>query len=120
MPRPTTLCRSLQAGGGNRSIAENSPAGVNIGAPISATDADGDVLTYTLGGDDADSFDIDPSTGQLITKAALDTETKSSYSVTVTADDGREADNSSAEQDVTITVVDNEDEEPAAPAGRRS
>ena len=112
---PTNAMPVFASGGNNRSIAENSPAGVNIGAPISATDGEGDVLTYTLGGDDADSFDIDPSTGQLITKADLDTETKSSYSVTVTADDGREADNSSAEQDVTITV-DNEDEEPAAPA----
>ena len=102
-------------GGGSRSIAENSPPGVNIGGPISATDADGDVLTYSLeDGLDAESFDIDPSTGQLITKAALDTETKPSYSVTVTADDGREANNSSV-QSVSIDVTD-EDEKPAQPA----
>ena len=29
----------------------------------------GNTLTYSLGGTDADKFDIDPSTGQLITKA---------------------------------------------------
>ena len=32
----------------------------------------GNTLTYSLGGDDAASFDIDPSTGQLITKAPLE------------------------------------------------
>ena len=38
-----------------------------------ATDAD-DTLTYTLGGDDAASFDFDEATGQLMTMAALDFE----------------------------------------------
>ena len=38
-----------------------------------------DTLIYSLGGDDADSFDIDGSSGQLSTKAELDYETKSSY-----------------------------------------
>ena len=32
----------------------------------------GNTLTYKLGGTDAASFDIDASTGQLITKAPLD------------------------------------------------
>ena len=70
-----------------RNVDENTPAGVNIGEPISATDADeeteefGNTLTYELGGTDAASFDIDASTGQLITKAPLDTEVKSTYSV---------------------------------------
>ena len=41
---------------------------------------------------DAAAFDIDPSTGQLITKAPLDEETKSpSYTVTVTVDRRRDA-----------------------------
>ena len=99
----------------SRNVNENTPPGVNIGAPISATDDDGDMLTYTLGGNDEASFDIDSSTGQLITKAALDMETKSSYFVTVTADDGREANNSSTPSNVVITVVDVA-EQPAAPA----
>ena len=65
-----------------RSIPENTPPGVNIGAPISAMDADegaieyADTLTYSLNGTDAASFDIDASTGQLITKAPLDKEAK--------------------------------------------
>ena len=49
-------------------VAENTPSGQPIGDPISATDGDGDTLTYRLSGDDADSFTIDPSTGQIQTK----------------------------------------------------
>ena len=39
-----------------------------------ATDADGDKLTYTLGGTNADSFDIDWATGQIKTMVPLDAE----------------------------------------------
>ena len=87
-----------------RSVAENTAAGTAIGDPVAATDEDGDALTYTLGGDDADSFDID-STGQLMTSAALDYETKMSYTVTVTASSGK-ADEVDATTTVTITVTD--------------
>ena len=86
-----------------RSIAENTRAGVNIGAPVSATDADsGDTLTYALGGPDGSSFDIEPTSGQLRTRVALDYETKVSYTVTVTVSDGSLTDAIS----VTITVTD--------------
>ena len=71
-----------------RSVDENTVAGEDIGAPVEATDADeDDVLTYTLSGTDAASFDIISATGQLQTKAALDHETKDSYTVMVTATD---------------------------------
>ena len=86
-----------------RTIAENSDAGVNIGTTVAATDADDDTLTYSLGGLDASSFDIDSSSGQLLTSAALDFETQSSYSVTVSASDGNDG---SASITVTITVTD--------------
>ena len=105
-----------------RDVPENTPPGVNIGAPISATDADegtleyGNTLTYSLDGDDAGSFDIDSSTGQLITKAALDREAEQSYSVTVTVDDGetRTTACTACTRDVMIAVMD-VDEPPAAP-----
>ena len=110
----------------SRSVDENTPPGVNIGDPISATDPDetgdnttdamefGNTLIYKLGGADAASFDIDPSTGQLITKAPLDAEgSKTSYTVTVTVDDG-ETRVSPIERVVSINV-DDLDEEPAAP-----
>jgi hypothetical protein len=49
-----------------REVPENTEAGENIGAPVTAADPDtGDTLTYTLGGADADSFDIGRSTGQI-------------------------------------------------------
>ncbi len=76
----------------DRSIAEHSPAGQSIGAPVTAADADGDTLTYALAGTDAGSFDLDPDTGQLSVKNALDYESKSSYSVAVTVSDGKNAD----------------------------
>ena len=78
-------------------------AGENVGAPVVAIDANNDVLTYTLSGADAASFYIDADTGQLTTVEALDFETKASYSVTVTADDGNGGTDTI---DVTITVTD--------------
>ena len=85
-----------------RSVAENTAAGTNIGAAVTATDVDGDTLTYSLSGTDAASFDIDTSTGQIQTKAALDYESKTSYSVTVGVSDGSLSDTIA----VTINVTD--------------
>ena len=85
-----------------REVPENTEAGGNIGAPVTANDPDtGDTPAYTLGGTDANFFDIDGPTGQLQTKAALDYETKSGYTVTVTASDGA----LTATVDVTVTVT---------------
>ena len=69
-----------------RSVAENTDAGVDIGAPVVATDSSG-AVSYSLGGTDAASFEIVAATGQLQTKAALDYETRTSYEVTVTGTD---------------------------------
>ena len=85
-----------------RTVLEDALAGVDIGDAVAATDADGHALTYTLGGIDAEAFSMDSTTGQLRTHAALDYETKSSYSVTITVSDGTE----SATIDVTINVTD--------------
>ena len=87
----------------SRTVAENTAAGEDIGTPVAANDDNGDTLAYTLGGTDAASFDIDPATGQLMTLAALDYETKRTYSVTVTASDSGGLSDSTA---VTITVTD--------------
>ena len=91
-----------------RTVAENTVAGVHIGSAVSATDADGDTLTYTLSGTDAAAFRIDNTTGQLKTWAALDYETKSIYTVSITASDGSLTDTIT----VTITVTD-VDEDPS-------
>ncbi len=85
-----------------RSIAENTASDEHVGTTIAATDADNDTLTYTLGGTDAASFGIDATTGQLKTKAALDYETKSSYTVTISVSDGSLTDTIT----VTINITD--------------
>ena len=88
-----------------REVAENTPVGTNIGAPVVASDPD--VLTYSLSGGDAESFDINRATGQLITKVALNFEGTPPNTVTVTATDPFGA---TAMSVVTITVTDvNED-----------
>ena len=63
-------------------------------------------LIYTLGGEDAESFSISRNTGQLMTKAALNYEDSSSYTVVVTATDPFGAMDSIV---VTINVTDEDD-----------
>ena len=98
-----------------RSVAENTAAGQNVGAVLTATDADNDTLTYTLEGTDATSFDLVTISGsaRIRTKSGVtyDHETKSSYAVTVKADDSNGGTDTIA---VTITVTDVN--EPPGPA----
>ena len=82
-----------------REVAENTATEQNIGAAVTATDADDDNLTYSLSGTDVAAFGIVAASGQLQTKAALDYETRSSYEVTVTATDP-----SSATDSITVTI----------------
>ena len=98
----------------SREIAENTAAGQNVGAAVTATDTDtDDTLGYTLGGPGAASFDFVESSGQIRTKTnvSYDFEAKSSYTVTVTASDGT----GTAVATVTISVTDVA-EPPDAPA----
>ena len=84
------------------SVVEGTPAGRNVGAPVRATDADGDTLSYALEGTDRGSFAIVASTGQIRTRAPLDYETKATHSMTVRANDGK---GGSATIAVTIEVT---------------
>ena len=102
-----------------RKVAENTPVneaeddqntdGIdesiqgNIGGLVAATDPNGDILTYTLGGPDMASFGIGRGTGQLMTKAELNREAKDTYMVTVTATDPQGLSDS---VDVAIKVTD--------------
>ena len=93
---------------GARSVAENTASGELVCDPVAATDADNDVLTYTLGGDDSASFGIDLTTGQLMTEAELDYETKSSYTVEVTVTDAAgESDTITVDINITDMGLDN-------------
>ena len=83
-------------------IDENTSPGTPVGSALTATDPNGDTLSYSLSGTDASSFGIDRSTGQLIVKHPLDFETQSVYEVTVRVSDDR---NASDDVDVTITIT---------------
>ena len=94
---------------GQRTVPENTRAGVNIGAPVAAEDQERDRLTYSLTGADAAAFTINSSTGQIRVKDALDFETKSRYQVTVEVHDGKDGTGATSTtiddtQSVTITV----------------
>ena len=85
----------------------------NVGAVVTATDADNNMLTYTLEGADKDEFTID-SSGQIRTKVgkSYDRETKARYSVMVMANDQNGGTDTIA---VTINVT-NVAEKPLTPA----
>ncbi len=89
-----------------RTVAENTEAERSIGEAVSARDDDDDLLIYTLGGEDAESFSISRNTGQLLTKADLDYEARNSYTVVVTVTDPFGATDSIT---VTINVTDEDD-----------
>ena len=86
--RIASLTFTLQSVRTERSLVENTPAGVDIGEPVAAVAGSGTV-TYTLGGTDAAMFDLVSSTGQLRTKAGVtyDSDVKSTRTVTITATD---------------------------------
>ena len=89
-----------------RSIEENSAEGTDVGMPITASDANGNALTYTLGGADAALFTIDEKTGQIKVGAGttLDYEAvENTFTVDVTAANPSGA---SATISVTIAVID--------------
>ena len=81
----------------------------------SATDADGDTLVYSLSGTDAALFTIDANTGEVSFRAAPDFEAPGDdggdniYDIIVTASDGI----NSTEQNVAITVTNENDNIPA-------
>jgi len=97
-----------------RRLAENSPPGVAVGAPVAATDPDGNRLTYDLQGADAALYGIDSGTGQLWTRTGVvyDYEADPEHAVAVTVDDG---DGGLDRIAVTIALT-NVPEPPLAPA----
>ena len=101
---PVNDAPAFPAAPAERTVSEQAKAGDPVGAPVVGTDVDGDPLNYSLGGVDADSFEIDEFTGQLSTsdQARFNAGARDTYIVTVTADDGG---GSTATVEVTITVT---------------
>ena len=106
---------------GRRSVDENTPAGQNIGAPIVATDADNDRLTYSISRHPShlfnvfDVFDVDATTGQLRTKGALDEEMRDTYRLTMSASDGKDPHgnaDTTIDDTISVTVTVNDVDEP--------
>lgn len=91
------------------SRALSVPEGTTAVATVTATDANGGTLTYTLSGTDAERFEIGTNSGILTFKAApdfeqpADADTNNAYTLDVTATD---ADGATAVQHLEVTVTD--------------
>jgi hypothetical protein len=85
-------------------VAENQTAVTTV----SVSDVDEDELTLTLGGTDADSFNLSDD-NVLTFKEAPDYETKNSYVITLSLTDGTET----VTKDVTITITNVNDNSPS-------
>ena len=83
----------------DRAVREDAQADDPVGRPVTATDPDGDTLTYSLSGEHAGSFSIGSSNGQISVRSGttLDYESgRTSYTVIVSVHDD--------EASVTINV----------------
>ena len=90
---------------GLRSVDENTLPRRAVGAPVAATDEEGDTLTYSIAESGA-AFSIDAGTGQLRTKDALNHEAADSRTITVQVSDGKNArGDTSTAVDATIVVT---------------
>ncbi|MDP2613871.1 cadherin repeat domain-containing protein, partial [Oceanobacter sp. 2_MG-2023] len=93
---------SITSGATATSIDENSGAGQVVYTAIADDSADiSDGVSFSLSGDDAAYFSINPATGEVTLLADADYETKPSYSFTVTATDGA---GNHTDQAVTLAV----------------
>ena len=95
------------------SILENTPVNTKIGSPIQAEANEEAELTYSLAGIDAASFDVDPLSGQISTRAELDFESPADvngdnvYEMVVHVTDGVDAegnDDSSVDDEVGVVI----------------
>ena len=94
-------------------VVENTAADQALGAPLTASDADAQTVSYHLGEeDDAAAFHIVEQTGQLRTLGRLDYEGRATYRFTVEA---RDPDGNAGRLAVTVNVTD-VDEPPAKPS----
>lgn len=89
-----------------KDINENIPLGTDI-ITITATDADtSDTLTYAINPAD-NTFEIDPKTGLIKSKALIDRETKDSYPLTIVATDSGTRDAvKTTSHSLTINILD--------------
>ncbi|XP_035669276.1 cadherin-23-like isoform X2 [Branchiostoma floridae] len=90
-------------------IPEDTAVGSTV-YTLSATDADGDTLTYGVSGQVSNNlFIVDPSSGVVTLKTPLDRELTDEYQITVTVSDGT---NPQVVQTPTIFITDANDNSP--------
>uniref|UniRef100_A0A8W4FHP9 Protocadherin Fat 4 n=1 Tax=Sus scrofa TaxID=9823 RepID=A0A8W4FHP9_PIG len=94
-------------------IPEDAPTGTDV-LMVNASDADASinaVISYRIIGGNS-QFTINPSTGQIITSALLDRETKENYTLVVVASDAGSPEPLSSSTSVLVTVTDVNDNPP--------
>ncbi|XP_046512183.1 protocadherin Fat 4 isoform X3 [Equus quagga] len=94
-------------------IPEDAPTGTDV-LLVNASDADAStnaVISYRLIGGNS-QFTINPSTGQIITSALLDRETKENYTLVVVCSDAGSPEPLSSSTSVLVTVTDVNDNPP--------
>ena len=101
---PVNDAPAFPAAPAERTVSENARPGDDVGAALTATDVDGDTLTYGLTGAAASDFEIDEQTGQItVAEGAALNVALSPYTVTVTADD-RQGETAMVEVTITVTA----------------
>jgi hypothetical protein len=107
-PPPGNVAPVITSDGGGASAALSRPENQTAVTDVDATDANGDVLTYSIsGGADAARFTINPATGVLTFlvppnfEAPADVGANNVYNVTVRVSDGGLADT----QEIAVTVT---------------
>ncbi|XP_021563258.1 protocadherin Fat 4, partial [Carlito syrichta] len=94
-------------------IPEDAPTGTDV-LLVNASDADAStnaVISYRIIGGNS-QFTINPSTGQIITSALLDRETKDNYTLVVVSSDAGSPEPLSSSASVLVTVTDVNDNPP--------
>jgi len=114
-PAPVTPITPITPTNTAPSITSGSSFNINEGLSsvgnITATDADSNILIFSISGDDSSSFLLTNSAEKSVNlsfKNPPDFETKSSYSINVRVSDGSLSDS----QDITVSINDINDESP--------
>ena len=87
------------------SVENNAASGAEAGAPFTASDADGDSITWSLAGTDAGLFAIDTE-GQISTAAVVNKNESATRTFTVKADDGNGGGTDMVTVNVSVIDVD--------------
>ena len=98
----------------SRDLPENSAEDADAGAPVAASDRDGDDLTYSITGSNPGKLKVEDDTGQILAgDHGYDHEGTSSYTITLSVTDGQRG---VTPDTISVTVnITDLDEPPVAP-----